>query len=990
MLKTEKKTVKSSLLLAMAMAFFYLPLNSNLKVPDLPEEESPEEIQEREEWVDRIFNSMSQDEKIGQLFMIRAHSDKGAEHEAAVERLIKDYHVGGLCFFQGTPEKQVQLINRYQAHAKKIPIMVSMDAEWGLGMRFKSDALSYPRQLMLGAIQDNTLIYQMGRQIAKELRRVGTHINFAPVVDVNNNPNNPVINTRSFGEDRYNVTSKSYMYMKGMQDNKVMACAKHFPGHGDTDVDSHLDLPQILHTRERLDSIEMFPFKVLSQHGIQSMMVAHLFIPAIDNTANLPTTLSDKAIKDILQGEMQFDGLIFTDGLGMKGVTKHHAVGELEVKALQAGNDVLLLPENTPAAYKKIKEALNNGSLDSTAVYNSVKKIIRSKHKLGLTQFTPIPEGQVRTDVTGPNSQIIKRKLIENAMTLVRNKDNTLPIKDVANKKVASLAIGASSTTTFQRYLGKYDDISLNRTDKSVSNASTLLSRLKSYDEVIVSLHDMSSRSSKNFGVTNGAINFLGQLQNITNVTLVVFGNPYSLKYFDGIETILECYDEDPITQQVAAQCVYGALPIKGKLPITASDKSRFGDGVETNAIMRLKYDIPESVGMDSRILLSIDTIAKEAITQKATPGLQVLAIKNGTVVFNKSYGHHTRKKQKKLQTTDIFDLASVTKIMASTVSVMKLYDEGKINIDNGIGNHLSLAQGTNKSNISIRSIMAHHGRLLAWIPFYKETITSSKKNPQPSKKYYRKSESGKFNIPVTSSLFLDENYPQEVWKQIWESELRERSGYKYSDLGFYMMAAMIKENSGKPIDQYCKDEFYHPLGLSRTMFNPLNRFSKSEIVPSEYDKYFRRQTIQGNVHDMGAAMLGGVSGHAGLFSTADDLAIMSQMLLNGGYYGGKQYLNSSTIRTFTTRFPGSTRRGIGFDMKETNPAKSQNVSEKASYNTYGHTGFTGTAIWIDPDNDLVYIFLSNRTYPSMNNFKLNKLDIRPRIQTVLYEAMGY
>jgi beta-N-acetylhexosaminidase len=989
MFKTKRIAVKSSLLLALAMAWFYLPLNSDIGTTVNPEEDS-ESLKREQEWIDNIFNSMTQDERIGQLFMIRAHSDKGAEHEAAVERLIKDYHVGGLCFFQGTPEKQVQLINRFQAQAKKIPIMVSMDAEWGLGMRFKSDGFSYPKQLMLGAIQDNTLIYNMGRQIAKELRRTGVHINFAPVVDVNNNPNNPVINTRSFGEDRYNVTAKSYMYMKGMQDNKVMACAKHFPGHGDTDTDSHYDLPQILHSRERLDSIEMFPFQVLSQHGIQSMMVAHLFIPAIDNTANLPTTLSDKAVTDILKGEMNFKGLIFTDGLGMQGVSKHHASGELEVKALKAGNDVLLLPESTPIAFKKIKESMNNGSLDSMTVYESVKKIIRSKYKLGLTSFSPISVTNVRADITGPNSQIMKRKLTEKAMTLVRNKNNTIPFKDIANKKIASLAIGTSSHTSFQSYLSKYSNISHSRTDASVSNASLLITKFKSYDEVVVSLHNMSSQSSKAFGVKSSAVSFLTKLQEVTNVTLVVFGNPYSLKYFDNVATILECYDDDPITEMVAAHAIYGAIPISGKLPITASEKSKFGDGISTNSLMRLQYDIPESVGMDSRILASIDTIAQQALSQKATPGMQVLIAKDGKVVFQKSYGYHTGKKRKRVQNSDIFDLASLTKVMASTISIMKLQDEGEVNVYNTLGTHLTKAKGTNKENILLQDIMAHQGRLLAWIPFYKETISKSKRNPQPLKKYYKKSKTGKYNIPVTSNLFLDENYLNEIWKQIWESDLQSTSSYKYSDLGFYMMAEIVKENGGMPIDQYAMENFYKPLGLGRTMYNPLDRFPKTDIIPSEIDRYFRRQTIQGHVHDMGAAMMGGVSGHAGLFSTGGDLAVICQMLLNGGYYGGTQYIQSGTIRSFATRYPGSTRRGLGFDMKQTNSAKSQNVSEKASYNTYGHTGFTGTAIWIDPDTNLVYIFLSNRTYPNMNNFKLNKLDIRPRIQTVLYEAMGY
>ncbi len=984
MFKILNKNVKISLIVALAMSLIHLPLNTEIDLPIIGDKNTERDKREKE-WIERTFNAMSMDEKIGQLFMIRAHSDKGSEHEKAVERLIKDYHVGGLCFFQGTPEKQVELINRYQALSTKVPMMVAMDAEWGLGMRFKSDGLSYPKQLMLGAIQDNRLIYEMGKEVARELKRVGTHINFAPVVDVNNNPDNPVINDRSFGEDRYNVTAKSYMYMKGMQDNNVMACAKHFPGHGDTDVDSHYDLPQILHSRERLDSIEMFPFEVLSQHGIQSVMVAHLFIPSIDNTANRPTTLSKKAVTNILKGELNYKGLIFTDGLGMKGVTKHHSPGKLEVKALNAGNDVLLLPQNTPAAYKEIKAAIANGSLDTSIVYNSVKKILKAKYKLGLTSFTPIQKSGVRYDVTGPRSQAMKRKLISSSLTLVRNKDNTIPFKGLQQKKMAALAIGSASETEFQSYLKKYNDIGIYKTDKSVSNASSLLSLLKKYDEVVVSIHDMSSRASKGFGIHANVMNFIAQLQTESNITLVIFGNPYSLKYFDSVETVLNCYNEDPMTQQVAAQALFGALPIRGKLPITASEKSKFGDGVDTESLMRLQYDIPESAGIKSYMLDSIDIIAQEALDKKATPGLQVLIAKGGKVIFHKSYGHHTYKKQTRVKNDDIYDVASLTKIAATTLSVMKLADDGKINIDNGIGQHLSTCQGSNKSNLKIRDILSHHAGLKAWIPFYKETITKSKK---PSSKYYKKEKTDKFSVPVTDKLYMDENYVKEVWKQIMESELRSTTNYKYSDLGFYMMAEMIKENTGKSIDQYAMENFYRPLGLDKTTYNPLGKFSKSQIIPTELDKYFRRQTIQGNVHDMGAAMLGGVSGHAGLFSTADDLAVIFQMLLNGGYYGGEQYIQSNTIRSFTQRYPGSTRRGLGFDMKETNLGKSQNVCASASYNTYGHTGFTGTAVWVDPTNDLIYIFLSNRTYPNMNNFKLNKSDIRPRIQQVIYNSM--
>jgi beta-glucosidase-like glycosyl hydrolase len=333
-------------------------------------------------WVDSIYNVMTDDERIGQLFMIRAHSDKGEDHVREVAKFINTYHVGGLCFFQGTPEKQASLTNYYQTLSSRVPLMVSMDAEWGLGMRLKETTVSYPRQLGLGAIQDNTLIYDMGKEIARQCRRLGVHVNFAPDADINNNANNPVINTRSFGENRYNVLAKSAMYMRGMQDNNVMACAKHFPGHGDTDTDSHFDLPQVNYGMERLEEVELFPFKSLAQHGIQSMMIAHLSVPSIDATANLPTSLSRKAVTELLREKMGYQGLIFTDGLEMKGVTKYFKDGEVEARAIQAGVDILLLPEDIAASFAKIKTYIERGDIDKNQIERSVKRILHAKYRL--------------------------------------------------------------------------------------------------------------------------------------------------------------------------------------------------------------------------------------------------------------------------------------------------------------------------------------------------------------------------------------------------------------------------------------------------------------------------------------------------------------------------------------------------------------------------------------------------------------------------------
>ncbi len=940
------------------------------------------------EWADSIFNEMSFDEKLGQLFWLRAHSDRGKDHIEGIEKAIDEFHVGGLTFFQGNPEKQAELTNQYQALSKRVPLFISVDAEWGLGMRLKKYAISFPQQLTLGAIQDNRLIYEMGKEIAKQCRRLGMHINFAPVVDVNNNSENPVINTRSFGEDRYNVAAKSYMYMKGMQDNGVIACAKHFPGHGDTDVDSHHDLPIIPHGKNRLDSIELFPFQVLIDQGVGSMMIAHLHVPEIDDTPNFPTTLSKKAVTELLKEEMGFEGLIMTDALEMEGVAKHHKQGEVEAKALAAGNDVLLLPGDLGNAFQTIKNFMSEGKLDSTQVFESVKKVLRWKYRLGLNNFNSIDLENLRKDLNHPKAKALKRKLYENAFTLVRNKNDLIPFRDIKDLEIASIAIGAKSPTVFQETLGKYKKIEHFNVGKEISNTKSqlLIRSLKNKDVVIVSLHDLSAYSSRKFGISESSKSFIEALRQETKVVLTFFGNPYALKNFDEIDWVLNAYEEDEMAQSLAAQALFGVFGIRGRLPITASEKSVFGQGVTTPSLFRLGYGLPEEVGLISDSLLMVDTLAQMVIDSGAAPGCVVLIAKDGKVVYKKAFGHHTYTKRKATQVNDIFDLASVTKVCATTISCMKLCDEGKLDIHSPLDKYLNELDTTNKGDVLIKDMFTHRAKLKPWIPFYLETV----KRRRPMSQFYRRQKNDDFSVKVADNLYMKKDYVDSIWYKIQESELRLRREYRYSDLGMILMGKTVQEISEKPVNEFVNDCFYGPLCLQTTTYNPLEKYSKARITPSEYDRYYRRQVLQGYVHDMAAAMLGGVAGHAGLFSNANDLAIIMQMLLNKGYYGGEQFLKPETVRLFTERCKDCTRRGIGFDMKELDPTKSQNMSQKASENTFGHLGFTGTAVWTDPDQNLIFIFLSNRTFPTMHNNKLGKMDLRPRIQEAVYNALEY
>jgi beta-N-acetylhexosaminidase len=938
------------------------------------------------EYVNNLYNSMTETERLGQLMMIRAHSNLGDDHVAKVDSLIRKFQVGSLCFFQGTPEKQAELTNRYQK-LSKIPLLVAMDAEWGLSMRLKETCITFPKQLMLGAIQDDKLIYHFGRIVAKECKRLGVHINFAPVADVNNNPNNPVINERSFGEDKYNVATKCFMYMRGMQDNGLMACAKHFPGHGDTDADSHYDLPLIKHDIAHLRNTEMLPFRILSDGGVQSMMAAHLQIPAIDNTEHLPTSLSKKAVTDILRNEIGFKGLIFTDGLEMKGVTKYYSGGEVEARSIAAGNDILCLPEDVGNAINKIKQYIQEGKINPAEVEKSVKRVLAAKYRFGLTTKPTIETNNIRNDIQSAEALALKKQLIEAALTLVRNEDKLIPIAHEKVAKMATLSIGATSMTDFQKQMIELlPSIAQYRIGKqpNLIEQKDLFEKLKDVETVIVSLHDMVPQAVKQFGLNDTVRTMISQLSATKKVILVVFGNPYSLKYFDNISNILECYNDDPMTQQISANALLGKFVLRGKLPITASSKSKFGDGAMIQPKHLPKTNNIESIGFDENKLKKIDSIAQELIQNGAAPGCQILVAKNGQIAYHKSFGHHTYEKIQPAKTDDLYDLASITKVAATTICLMKLYETGQLDLNKKVSDYLPRLKGSNKEHILLKNLLIHQAGLKPWIPFYKATLENNKW----SNNYYSEIKKGDFNVPVAKNLYMNEKYVDTIFQKIVESPLEPTTDYKYSDLGLILMTELIHKITGKTLDAFVTENFYQPLGMNATLFNPLTRVSENNIAPTEEDNYFRMQRLCGSVHDMGAAMLGGVSGHAGLFSNTGDLAILFQMLLNGGVYEGVRFFKPETIALFTSRQGGSSRRGFGWDMKETDAKKTLNMSVLAPISAYGHTGFTGNAIYADPDNQLIYIFLSNRTYPNADNDKLIKGDYRPRIQSAIYEAM--
>jgi len=945
------------------------------------------QVSEEDRWVDSVFNSLTVSQRIAQLMILRAYSTKDSLYNDSLASAVRVLNPGGICFFKGAPVQQARFTNRLQ-DSVTVPMLVAIDAEWGLGMRLDS-CLSYPRQMALGAIQNDTLIYSMGRQIAFDCRRIGVHINFAPVVDVNNNPANPVIGFRSFGEDPVKVARKGALYMKGMQDHGLMTAAKHFPGHGDTDTDSHYDLPVITHGMGRLDSVELYPFRQLIKQGLGGIMIAHLYLPGFDTALNTPATLSYAIITRLLKEQLGFRGLVYTDALDMQGVTKFFKPGEIELKALQAGNDVLLLPKDAKVAVPFLKTAIDSGLLDSSLVAEKCRNILRIKYRLGLHHRIPIITDSLFSDLNKPADMALIASLVKESMTLVRNDIRIIPLRGLERRKIAALSLGDTTNNDFLRTLKQYGPLDAFSLAKSADKRMTdsLAGVLFKYDIVVAGVHRVTSNMAEGYGITAAMSQLLDTLLNHQRTILVLFGTPYALQRINHApkaEAVIVAYQDNTDTEMAAASAVFGGIPINGRLPVTV-DGFKAGSGEDIDKTS-LEYVIPEEIGLRATDLDKVDSIVMAGIKAHAYPGCQVLLAKDGRIFYQKTFGTVAYNDTTPVNENHLYDIASVTKVAATTLAIMKLTDEKKCSLDDTLGKFLPELRGSNKAPLTIRSVMAHQAGLKDWIPFYKELIRSGKPDPE----FFRTDSAADFSIKVAGNLYLRNDYPAVIIRSIADSPLSAEKGYRYSDLGFYLLKMVIERISGQTFENYLDDQFYKPLGLQHTAFNPLGRFSAGEVIPTEMDTEFRQQLIRGYVHDPGAAMMGGISGHAGLFSNSFDLAVIMQLLVQKGVYGGRQYFSEATFEEFTRyQYPGSgNRRGAGFDKPLLHYKSNGPACAQASYDSFGHSGFTGTYVWADPCNNLIYIFLSNRINPSAANPKLSEMNIRTNIHQSVYEIL--
>lgn len=954
-------------------------------------------------WVEATIGKMSLREKIGQLFIYTMAPEQSKANMKQLEKAVKKYKIGGILFSGGNVLTQANVTNAAQ-NMSQIPIMIMCDGEWGLAMRLRGTP-SFPKNMTLGCIQDDRLIYEYGREMARECKFMGIQCNFAPDADVNINPKNPVINSRSFGENAIRVADKVIAYASGLEGGGVLSVCKHFPGHGDTNVDSHKALPVLPFSRERLDSIELYPFKEAIHAGLSGIMVGHLQVPVFDPVGGLPSSLSRNVVYSLLTEELKFKGLIFTDALSMKGVA-----GESNVclQALRAGNDMVLAPANLEKEIDNVLLGVMNGQISVADIDSKCRKVLTYKYMLGLSQRPYINTSTLFSNINTPKVRDLIRRLNLAAITIADNKDKVLPISpDI--KQVAVLGVGeAKSYGAFTTQLAKYTAVSTFHLHPNLSQSeqSQLRDSLSSYKRIIVAVAESRLTDYEDF---------FEKFAPKAPVTYVFFTAPKMMlqiqKAVSLASAVVLAHNTRNDVEIQTAKSLFGKATVDGRLSAGIGTLFAAGSG-ETITPNTPYHFVPEEYGLSSTVLKRIEEIANEGLKNEAYPGCQIVVLKDGRTVFDECFGTHTYSDNFQVRPTDMYDLASLSKTTGTLLAMMKLYDRGNYALDDKVSRYLPYLRKTNKKNITIRQLLLHESGLPSGTTFYfnaidsksyKGSLFSTSKDDvhtvQVGKQFWA-NPNFKFKPGLTSTkslpgyssqvcdgLWLADSFRGEIMKKIATLPLGPKR-YLYSDIGFILLKQVVESISHTSLDKYLKREFFAPMALQHTAYLPLRYYAPNEIIPSSVDKFLRKKELKGYPNDESAAFMGGVSGNAGLFSCAEEVARIYQMILNGGELDGQRYLSEETCRVFTLVTSTISRRGLGFDKPDKKNIANSPCAASAPASVYGHTGFTGTCAWVDPEHQLVYVFLSNRTYPNAWENKLHDMKIRERIQEVLYQAL--
>lgn len=945
-----------------------------------------EELHDAVAWSDSVYNSLTQRERVGQLFVAGVSAvDNEAARKSAV-RLVETFKVGGLLFSKGSAAGQAAITNLAQKKSK-VPLLITVDGEWGLAMRL-ADTPRFPRNMTVGAANNDSLTYAYGREVGRQCRRLGVHVNFAPDMDVNSNPANPVIGTRAFGDSPEDVARLGILYSRGLSDEGILPVAKHFPGHGDVTADSHKTLPVNDKSLREIANEELVPFVEYVEAGMKGIMTGHLHVPALDPAEGMPASLSPLVVDTLLKKSLHFNGLVFTDALEMKGAASDRQA----LKALLAGNDILLKPLDIAASIAEIEEAIADGSLPEERFEAAVKKILRHKYTLMRDRELTVKMDSLTGDLNTAGAEELVYSLYAGAVTLLKNDSSVIPFRHLEKKRFTVMNFGGSGSSPFNAMCGNYADI-----NGGNGNGEHIM---------IAAIHSGNSK-------------YLHQVREVCKgkrYVAVFFTSPYSLgQYADVIknaDAVVLAYENETTAQECAAEVLFGGIGAGGRLPVDIPGLFPRGTGLKSTAV-RLGYAPPSAVGINRDSLRIIDKIVNEGLKEGAYPGCQVLVARHGKIVYNKAFGTLNGEERNPVSVHTVYDLASVTKCTATLPAIMRLCSEGKFDPENRLAASLPELDGYPVGEITGKEALFHESGLpsgISWASLLIDTASYEtplfsyhKKNKyriQIGERVYANADAklrsdlftsrrGKdFPIRITDSIYAIKSIRDTILAEIVKITPKTPKKYRYSDINFLLLQRCAERLSGIPLDRYVDSLFYAPLGMTHTGFRPLARFSRDEIAPTENDCFMRKELLQGYTHDETACFTGGVSGNAGLFGTATDLAKLLQMFLNDGTYGGERFVGEECMREFTRVKSPNSRRGMGFDKPDVeNPDKSP-ASENTPASAYGHTGYTGTAFWVDPDNDLIYIFISNRVFPHRWNTKLMEMNIRPRIQSAIYSSI--
>lgn len=927
----------------------------------------PAFLNEGEVWAKEQIQKMSLAEKVNQLFLYQVTESNDT---LEFNQLLKNNKLGGFVFYGGTKERIKSLISKVQKNAKT-PYFIGLDAEWGTAMRI-SDEVRFPYPYTLGAANDTRLTEQVAEMIASECREMGIHFSFSPVADVNTNAQNEAIGFRSFGDQSVLVSKHVEAMVKGIESQGVFSTLKHFPGHGSTREDSHVALPEVSISKENLLGDVFAPFRVGIQSGTSSVMLGHISVPALDSSGT-PASLSQRIVQNYLKKELEFKGLVICDALNMKALKDSKS--NLIFQAFKAGSDLFIVNDlNSENIADFLQLVEKNPALQKEVEARCTKILMAKFHVL-------FPKSEFKQFTLG-EKEWVKNQVYEKATCLVENKGKLLPF-NASISKIALVSIGENNYA-FKSRLKEMLDIDVYQFENFEEAKEKIKSKLSSYNTIITSIHCSSLLAKKNFGMPKKYNEWLTFIPTEKNHLLVQFGNPYALADLsndNNLDGLILAYENSNLVQDRVAQQIMGAIPFQGKLTTQFSSYLTQGKGHKTEALDRLKFSQIEELYLDPAYFEKIDQLLQKSIADGVFPGCQVAIAIEGKLIYQKSFGKQRYEGEDTIRNSDLYDIASVTKIASSTLALMRLQTLGKFSLDKKLKEYIpEVTKGGKFGEIKLRDMMAHQAGLVAWIPFYKKTLLNGKPNPA----FYSTVKKEGYETQVASDLWISDSYADSIYEQILSSTLSTKKSYLYSDLGYYFAKKIIEKESQMPLNNFVEN-IYRQMGLQRICYSPLNQFKATEIVPTENDQAFRKQLVSGYVHDPGAAMLGGVGGHAGLFANAGSLAALMQMYLNGGSYGGVTFIQKSVVQEYTKAQNPGNRRGAGFD-RPTNSGGPCN--EKASQSSFGHSGFTGTFVWADPKYNINYVFLSNRVYPDADNWKITQTGIRTKIQGIIYDAV--